>query len=81
MIESAVCGLMRREPFAVIDEQFLAALVVLAHRIIELGAVVAIELTVLRVLITVSLLFPILAPELIEGEIELLVVFGSSRWM
>ncbi len=45
----------------------------LAHRIIELGTVGTIELAELRVLVAVGMLFPILAPELIEGEIELFV--------
>ena len=48
---------------------------VLTHRVIELGSVIAIELTELRVLVAVGMLFSILAPELIEGEIELLVGF------
>jgi hypothetical protein len=49
--------------------------VVLANGIIELGALSAIELTELRVLVAVGMLFPILTPELIERQIELLVGF------
>jgi hypothetical protein len=48
---------------------------VLAHRVIELGSVIAVELAELRVLVAKGMLFAILTPELIEGEIELLVGF------
>ncbi len=48
---------------------------VLAHRVVELVAITAIELAELRVLVALRILLFVLAPELIESEIELLVGF------
>jgi hypothetical protein len=47
--------------------------VVLAHRVIELASVAAVELTELRILVTLGMLFFVLLPQKIQGEIEFLV--------
>ena len=48
---------------------------ILAYRVVELAPVAAVELTELRILVTLGMLFFVLLPQKIQGEIEFLVVF------
>ena len=71
----AAFGINEIEPLAVIDEEFLATAMVLAHRVVELFLPAPVQHTELCVLIALGILFFVLPPQQVQRQIELLVGF------